>query len=84
MIKIVIQLNELETIEGKKAGRITCQSNSFDPVGDEEVWLRDRIFKDIEDIAGEIGNRAGSVVSITNLPLGRGRRNIDDKPRRDT
>lgn len=85
MIKIKIQLDELETITGKKAGKITCQSFSSDPVGDEEIWLRDCIFKAIHGIAKEIGDREGSVVSISDFPLGiKGRRKQDDGHRGNT
>lgn len=74
MIKIEIQLDELETVEGKKAGRISCESFSYDPVGNEEVLLRDLIFRAIKRIGEKIGEREGSAVSISDFPIGMKRR----------
>lgn len=71
MIKIQITLNELKAPGNKKAGRIECISRSFDPVGEEEIWLREQIFAAIQQIGKEIGKREEAKVSMAEFPLGR-------------
>lgn len=73
MIKIEIQLDELKVSGEKKAGRIECISRAFEPVGEEEIWLRDAIFAAIQKIGKEIGEREGAKVSMAEFPLGKRR-----------
>ena len=70
MIKILIEINELEPpAEKKVAGRMACMSRSIAPVTREEAWLRDRIFAAIEAIEKEIGEKKGAVVSMQESPI---------------
>jgi len=75
MVKILIEINELEAPAAKKvAGRIACTSRNFHPVTDEEAWLRDRIFAAIETIGKEIGEKKGASVAMSEFPVKFGRR----------